>query len=504
MSINKTRKLLTPLRRDLMGTRSAVIAAVVCVCALSAVPIGAAESWYQAFTCIQGAFLKAREMSLRLDLLMASGGSSQSTTYPEALCRQRDLIECHAPAEGEPRGTGNAYAWPMTLTVEGQDVARLMPVVNWRRLPSVVQTLRFRASLGDVDVSHVIAEVPPTVLAFEFEDSTLVEHANGGGGASRDHEHRRDAPVESLTLARCVLTTSLLASGAWLAPLGVRRLTVEACRLSSAASAAAVAATLVAPLQHVEELRIVANRGRVALVPLLARIAPAAAAESLRLLEIDVRGSTADDDSDAAAFDEAEAARLLAPLAALRTLTLSHAPFRALPPVLPAALTSLALTFALLAGPFPDAVARFAALEELDLTGNDLAAVPYELPAALTRVRLAGNALSGALDVARLPRHLHEFNVSGNELRGPLDLTALPPQIEVFDVSYNALSGPVTLSRLPASLRHLLINDNELTGRYDVSRVPLLSVRIALGNNNWTSLMPRVRGARRSGADGVA
>lgn len=373
-----------------------------------------------------------------------------------------------------------------------------------------------------VDISKIVSRVPKTVreVHFSFCDGIAILEEKFDSLVAESHlpdrHHNRDktSGVEGLYFDHCVFEESFLSENValpWFHLLGIRRLRLEASRFRSTTLVGEVKLpALISRMDRLEELSLVVNRGRVIHFDKIIQAVAANSSGSLMTLNIDLddhdesvsSARTVDVDvkykeDGGKVFDEQKTALQLSHLSSAEHFRFSNIPFTRVPP-LPTSLKSLTLLFADIKGDFPSDLASFYNLEKIDLTGNSIDNIDLEksIPSTLKRIVLAGNLLHDEAllaDLSKLPRHLIEFNVSGNDLSGTntMDFSKLPPKIEVFDISYNRLSGPVKISgQLPDSIKYFCINDNDFTGRYDVAKLPLLSVKIAIGNNNWDSLMP--------------
>lgn len=387
-----------------------------------------------------------------------------------------------------------------------------------------------------LDISKVISRLPHTIreVRIEFCDGVFmdVETINNVGALEKLEQESKISErynvkersfLHSLALNHCIIDDKTVFSKKvglpWFQLLGIQKFTMESCSFRNPQKAANKIPLLISNMNQLQELNIVTNKfgGNFLLKnfgKMIQAVSDSGAFAKLLSLNVDFdeddvannnkNNNVAHQQGDGknqldfeTTFDEERTSVQLAHLVAAERFRFSNVPFTRVP-ALPSSLKSLSILFGALTGDFPSDLASFYNLQEVDFTGNDITQIDLvkAIPSSLTRINLAGNLLSGSAllsDLSKLPRHLIEFNVSGNDLSGKntMDFKDLPPNIEIFDISYNSLTGPVDISgRLPDSMKYFCINNNKFTGRYDIAKLPLLSVKIALGNNNWDSLMP--------------
>jgi Leucine-rich repeat (LRR) protein len=158
--------------------------------------------------------------------------------------------------------------------------------------------------------------------------------------------------------------------------------------------------------------------------------------------------------------------------------------------VLPSTLQKLNLAHNKLEGDLP-MLKHLSSLREVDVSENRIEQLKLSnVPSTIVAVRASHNQLVGTIDWNALPRDMTHLELGFNMLVGRIDLTDLPKRMEVLDLQSNHFGGPIDFTRLPETMRFLYVQNNQLTGRPDLAKLPVDLRRIMFGDNSWTSLMP--------------
>eukprot|EP01083_Nonionella_stella_P290930 990005_1 len=99
--------------------------------------------------------------------------------------------------------------------------------------------------------------------------------------------------------------------------------------------------------------------------------------------------------------------------------------------------------------------------------------------------------LCGTLDLSNLVSisSLKELTISYNALTGTIDLTRLPSSLDRISFKANQFTGTPDLTHLPESLMHLYLNNNQFTGTPDLTRLPASLTYLCLDYNQFTGFV---------------
>jgi hypothetical protein len=518
-----------------------IISFVLCILSSSSTArrIVASESWAAAFDGIHDTFKNDEAITERIKHLMEPVINGQAVPYADAFCSTPSFIQCvpTSVTSSYIKGNSQSPSWRLDITLEDLEwTAEKVENIQWHRLPKVVTRLNFVGCLSnpnitssgvtpsrsELDIGKIMSRTPKSVKIFNFTNcgagatSSVVEKAKYGSSRlvvsekiealrstfNKPNHHRKnkydqeDYEIVSLYLQKSTIDGSVLDpqnSIEWISQYGISELDIVGCNVDPPADSVHLPELIAKMAYHISNLKISDNDAEIQFDKLLQGLNPKILKE-LRIDLLDERILLLNS-HNGEEFDEEKISMQLSNLAAVDKLHFGNLPFTKIP-ALPNSVKELSLVFAEISGEFPN-LAPFYNLVSVDFTGNEIDHVMFDsIPPNLKKINLAGNALSGSAllaDLSKLPRHLIEFNVSGNLLSGTntMDFSKLPPRMEVFDISFNQLTGPVQISgQLPSTIKKFCINDNKFTGRYDIAKLPLLSEKIAIGNNDWDSLMP--------------